>query len=82
VKPGEITAAVQYNANGWCVHPITNVWGYTAPGEHPGWGMHVAAGGWLCQHLWDHYTFTLDRKYLERVYPIMLKRLSFISIGW
>jgi len=77
VKPGEVTAAVQYKANGWCVHPITNVWGYTSPGEHPGWGMHVAAGGWLCQHLWDHYTFTLDQKYLERVYPIMLKAAQF-----
>lgn len=77
VKPGEVTAAVQYKASGWCVHPITNVWGYTAPGEHPGWGMHVAAGGWLCQHLWDHYTFTLDQKYLERVYPIMLKSAQF-----
>lgn len=77
VKPGEVTAAVQYKAGGWCIHPITNIWGYTAPGEHPGWGMHVAAGGWLCQHLWDHYTFTLDRKYLERVYPIMLKAAQF-----
>lgn len=77
VKPGVVTAAVQYKASGWCVHPITNVWGYTAPGEHPGWGMHVAAGGWLCQHLWDHYTFTLDQKYLKRVYPIMLKAAQF-----
>jgi alpha-L-fucosidase 2 len=77
VKPGEVTAAVQYKANGWCVHPITNVWGYTAPGEHPGWGMHVAAGGWLCRHLWDHYTFTLDQNYLKRVYPIMLKAAQF-----
>ena len=77
VRPGELTASIHYHAKGWCVHPITNVWGYTAPGEHPGWGMHVGAGGWLCEHLWDHYTFTLDRKYLERVYPIMLKSAEF-----
>lgn len=77
VKPGEVTAAVQYKASGWCIHPITNVWGFTAPGEHPGWGMHVGAGGWLCQHLWDHYTYTLDPKYLERVYPIMLESARF-----
>lgn len=77
VKPGEKTAAVQYKAKGWCVHPITNVWGFTAPGEHPGWGMHLGAGGWLCQHLWDHYTYTMDKKYLERVYPIMLKSAQF-----
>ena len=77
VKPGELTAKEQYHANGWCVHPITNVWGFTAPGEHPGWGMHVGAGGWLCEHLWDHYTFTLDQQYLERVYPIMQKSALF-----
>jgi len=77
VKPGERTAAVQYKAGGWCVHPITNVWGFTAPGEHPSWGLHVGAGGWLCQHLWDHYLFTLDRRYLERVYPIMLGSACF-----
>ncbi|HOW85208.1 MAG TPA: glycoside hydrolase family 95 protein [Candidatus Aminicenantes bacterium] len=71
VKPGERTAAVQYQAGGWCVHPITNVWGFTAPGEHPSWGLHVGAGGWLCHELWDHYQFTLDRRYLEAIYPIM-----------
>ena len=25
VKPDEVTEAVQYKANGWCVHPVTNV---------------------------------------------------------
>jgi alpha-L-fucosidase 2 len=77
VKPGERTAAVHYGAGGWSVHPITNVWGFTAPGEHPGWGLHVGAGGWLCQHLWDHYLFTLDRDFLERVYPVMLGSARF-----
>jgi len=77
VAPGEKTAAVQYKARGWCVHPITNVWGFTAPGESPGWGMHVGAGGWLGQHLWDHYLYTQDRTYLEQVYPILLGAARF-----
>lgn len=77
VKPGQKTAEVQYKAKGWCIHPITNVWGFTAPGEHPSWGMHLGAGAWLCQHLWDHYTYTLDKKYLERVYPILLESSRF-----
>ena len=77
VKPGELTAKVQYGANGWCSETITNVWGYTSPGEGVGWGMYVAGSGWLCRHLWDHYTFTLDRAYLERVYPVMLKAAEF-----
>jgi alpha-L-fucosidase 2 len=77
LKPGEVTAAVQYSASGWCSEAITNVWGYTAPGEGTSWGMYVAGGGWLCHHIWDHYMFTLDRKYLERVYPVMLKAAQF-----
>ncbi len=77
VSPGEKTAEVQYRARGWCVHPITNVWGFTAPGEHPGWGLHVGAGGWLCQHLWDHFTFTMDSGYLRKVYPAMLESARF-----
>jgi alpha-L-fucosidase 2 len=77
VVPGRNTAAVQYKAKGWCVHPITNVWGFTAPGEHPSWGMHLGAGAWLCQHLWDHYTYTLDKAYLARVFPIMLESARF-----
>ncbi|MDI9871585.1 glycoside hydrolase family 95 protein [Flectobacillus roseus] len=77
VKPGERTAAVQYKAKGWIVHPVTNVWGYTAPGEHPSWGMHIAAGGWVSQHLWQHYTYTKDKTYLQKVYPTLLKSAEF-----
>lgn len=77
VEPGRRTAAIQYHAGGWCVHPITNVWGFTAPGEHPSWGLHVGAGGWLCQHLWDHYEFTQDRAFLRSVFPIMLDSARF-----
>jgi alpha-L-fucosidase 2 len=77
VEPGKKTAAVQYKANGWAIHPITNVWGFTAPGEHPSWGMHLGAGAWLCQHLWEHFKFNPDRKYLERVYPIMVESARF-----
>lgn len=77
VRPGEETADIHYRASGWCIHPITNIWGFTAPGEHPSWGLHVGAGGWLCQHLWDHYTYCLDTDYLKRVYPVMLGSAKF-----
>ncbi len=71
VPSGTKTAQVHYKAGGWCIHPITNVWGYTSPGEHPSWGLHLGAGAWLCQHLWDHYAFTNDVEYLRRVFPVM-----------
>lgn len=77
VTPGEQTARIQYGMNGWNSQTITNVWGYTSPGEGVGWGMYVAGSGWICRHLWDHYTYTLDQKYLGRVYPVMLKAAEF-----
>ena len=77
VKPGEQTARVQYGLDGWCTEPITNVWGYTSPGEGTSWGLYVAGGGWLCQQLWDHYTFTQDLAYLKRIYPVLLKSAQF-----
>jgi alpha-L-fucosidase 2 len=77
VKPGQKTASVQYNASGWCSQAISNVWGFTSPGEGTSWGMYVAGGGWLCRHLWDHYLFTMDKSYLQRIYPVMLKASAF-----
>ncbi|MGN6352578.1 MAG: glycosyl hydrolase family 95 catalytic domain-containing protein [Parafilimonas sp.] len=77
ITPGIKTASVQYKMHGWCIHPITNVWGYTAPGEDPSWGLHVGAAAWMCQHLWEHYAFTSDTAYLRRVYPILQKACLF-----
>ncbi len=81
MEPGKKTAKVQYQINGWVLHPITNVWGYTSPGEHPSWGMHVGGGGWICQHLWEHYAFTGDKNYLAKVYPI-LKEACLFYVDW
>jgi len=36
--PGARTARIHYGARGWVVHTIHNVWGFTAPGQHPMWG--------------------------------------------
>jgi alpha-L-fucosidase 2 len=71
VEPGQKTAKVYYNGNGWVAHVITNVWGYTSPGEHPSWGAANTGSGWLCQMLWEHYAFTGDKAYLKALYPIL-----------
>lgn len=71
VEPGERTAKIYYRAGGWVAHPITNVWGYTSPGEYPSWGATNSGSGWICNDLWEHYAFTKDRGYLEKIYPIL-----------
>lgn len=77
VEPGTKTAQVQYNKKGWVVHPITNIWGYTSPGEHASWGMHTGAPAWICQHIGEHYRFTGDKEFLKRMYPTLKGAVEF-----
>jgi alpha-L-fucosidase 2 len=71
VEPGRETAKTYYGARGWVAFVITNPWGFTSPGEQASWGATSSGSAWLCQHLWDHYLFTGDRKFLEWAYPIL-----------
>lgn len=80
-KPATRTASVQFGLEGWCINPIVNIWGFTAPGEHPSWGLTSGASGWIAQHLWEHYAFTGDKEYLKDVYPT-LKNLARFYDSW
>lgn len=71
VPSGERTAKAYYNAKGWVMHILGNVWEFTAPGEHPSWGSTNTSAAWLCEHLYIHYLYTKDKEYLEKVYPVM-----------
>jgi alpha-L-fucosidase 2 len=90
VEPGRRTARAFYNANGWVAHMMTNVWGFTAPGEHPSWGATNTGGTWLCAHLWEHYDYNRDRQYLQQIYPVLKGSAEFFlsvlvpepSHGW
>jgi len=79
VKPGERTAKAYYNADGWIAHVITNIWGFTEPGESASWGAANAGSGWLCNNLWDHYAFSADKNYLKSIYPILKGSAQFYS---
>lgn len=76
-EPGSKTAQAQYGKNGWVVHPITNVWGYTSPGESASWGMHTGAAAWICQHIAEHYRFTGDKNFLKTMYPVLKGAVEF-----
>ena len=73
IPSGEKSAKDFYgqDAEGWVQHMMTNVWNYTAPGEHPSWGATNTGGAWLCAHLWEHYAYSGDLDYLEYVYPAL-----------
>jgi alpha-L-fucosidase 2 len=71
VEPGTATAGVFYKANGWVAHMMTNIWGFTAPGEHPSWGATNTGGAWLAAHVWEHFDYNRDENYLNSVYPVL-----------
>ena len=77
--PGSKTAKAYYNAPGWVAHVITNIWGFTEPGEAASWGIANAGSGWLCNNLWSHYEYTQDIEYLKRIYPILKGAAQFYN---
>jgi len=79
IDHGEKTAKAYYKADGWVAHVITNIWGFTEPGESASWGATKAGSGWLCDNLWQHYDFTNDKEYLKNIYPILKGSALFYS---
>jgi alpha-L-fucosidase 2 len=77
-KSGEHTARHFYDAEGWCAHILANAWNFTSPSEDPSWGATNTCGAWISLHLWEHYLYTGDKEYLERVYPIMRGAAQFL----
>lgn len=80
---GKETAKHFYNARGWTLHHNTDIWATSNPvSGSPSWANWPLGGAWLCQHLWEHYQFTGDMKFLSDVaYPLM-KEAGLFCIDW
>jgi len=77
---GRNTAKEHYNSEGWVLHHNTDLWRGTAPINGADHGIWVSGSGWLSQHLWWHYEFTGDKKFLqETAYPIMKSAAEFYA---
>jgi alpha-L-fucosidase 2 len=80
---GKETVKNFYNASGWTVHHNTDIWATTNPvSGSPMWANWPMGGAWLSQHLWEHYQFSADKKYLrETAYPLMKSAAQF-CLDW
>lgn len=83
---GELTAKAYYGVNrGWCLAHNTDIWAMTCPvGLHTGdpmWANWNMGGAWLSTHIWEHYTFTLDKDFLREYFPV-LKGAAEFCLGW
>jgi alpha-L-fucosidase 2 len=76
-EPGRKTARVHYGAGGFVAHHISDIWGFTTPGDRPRSGLWPTGAAWLTQHLWEHYQFNPDRTFLAKAYPVMKEAAEF-----
>ncbi|MGO4877860.1 glycoside hydrolase N-terminal domain-containing protein [Pedobacter psychrotolerans] len=76
-ETGTVTARNMYGARGWVAHHNTDIWRSTGPVDGAFWGIWNAGGGWTSQHLWQHYLYNGNKKYLKTVYPVMKGAAAF-----
>lgn len=75
---GQDAARELYNARGWTVHHNTDQWLCSAVIDNAKWGQWPTGGAWLTLHLWEHYLFSNDRKFLNEIYPVLKGASEFL----
>lgn len=77
---GQVPAQKIFGARGFCCCHNVDIWRFCDPASgDTQWGFWQMAGGWFCQHLYNHYLYTMDEAYLkETAYPIMKSACEFM----
>ena len=88
---GTITAKTNYNINeGWVTHHNSDLWAKTSPPggwdwdprSQPRWSCWPMAGAWFSTHLWEHYLYTGNKKFLrDEAFPLMKGAAQFL-LNW
>ena len=81
VENGKKTAEVNFGCRGSFMPHATDLWAPTwLRAATAYWGCSLGAGGWMMQHYWEHYAFTMDETFLrERAYPAIREVAQFYS---
>ncbi|MEX2092897.1 MAG: glycoside hydrolase family 95 protein [Pirellulales bacterium] len=75
---GRKTAREHYGCGGWMAHHNTDLWRATTPVDGARWGLWPMGGAWLSTHIFEHYAFCGDRKFLAAKYPTMKEACQFL----
>lgn len=77
-RPGSVTTSEMYGAGGWTLHHLTDPFGRTGVMDGP-WGLTPMCGPWMTFPLWRHYSYSLDKNYLEEtLWPLLSGSARFI----
>jgi alpha-L-fucosidase 2 len=87
---GSKTAKINFGLDGWCAFHNSDIWAKSSPPGGgtwdtrgaPRWSCWPMAGAWFCQHLFRHFEYTGDERFLrEKAWPLM-KGASEFLLGW
>jgi len=77
-RNGRRTAREMYGCRGFVAHHNTDARGDCAPQDtwyaSTYWTMGAA---WMCTHIWTHYRYTNDKKFLKEMFPVMAEAALF-----
>ena len=77
LETGRVVAKKYYNCDGFVVHHNTDLWRTAHPVDHAWAGVWPMGGAWMSLHLWEHYSYSKDKKFLQRTYRIMKEAVRF-----
>ena len=71
-EKGRETAEVMYGMRGAVCHHNTDYYGDCAPQDtYMASTPWTTGGAWMALHIWEHYLYTKDLQFLEKMYPVM-----------
>ncbi|MDP2336187.1 MAG: glycoside hydrolase family 95 protein [Bacteroidota bacterium] len=84
---GKVTAKTFYGVNGWTVCHNSDIWAMSNPvgdfgNGDPVWACWNMGGAWLSTHLWQHYLFTHDLKFLKNEGYDLMKGAATFCLEW
>ena len=84
---GKVTAKTFYGVNGWAACHNSDIWAMSNPvgdfgNGDPVWACWNMGGAWLSTHIWQHYLFTHDLKFLKNDGYELMKGAAQFCLEW
>ncbi|MFV0482562.1 MAG: glycosyl hydrolase family 95 catalytic domain-containing protein, partial [Bacteroidales bacterium] len=64
---------------GWVAHHNTTIWRSALPVDNAWCSFWPMSGGWLCQQIWTHYSYTQDKEFLRDYWATMKGAAEFLN---
>ena len=74
------TAQKYFHCEGVACFHYVDLWRMSSPAAGLAiWSFWPFGGAWMCRNLYEEYLFTLDREYLQEIFPVLEEHARFCS---